>query len=420
MDDADGGRSTSRYGSPPRTGAASSLEGEAYYLQGTQKARVTWGYGDAPEPMLSTHRSQRAAAFDAGGESVQGTRTLLTMVKPAYRPGKIARLNRVVEALETQGVLPASMVGDIEPPEYAIDESTLRAYSLPPMPPEDYQEYARAREPGVVAAGASLEISFYEHDHQAAAAADARGGSPRRLRPPMPDADAEERAQEGAGRSAAHDAAGGGVPSTSAASSPRRARGSAEARLSSELKTGVETVWFFIKQNEIRARQRDLRREVSPSGGADDEDAQEARPAGERRGRGGDAAVGDGDDDDGSGSDAGGDVEDADDGGASDGDEYDVAGRPAHRLSSRDFLENTPIVICKLASASRATVPASLNDAVTSSTHPLSMFNTGYVYDPYDLVVVKEPPKTEPYYVVRDPHPWLARTRAGARAGSIG
>ena len=108
---------------------------------------MTRGYGDAPEPMLFTHRSQRAAAFDAGGESVQGTRTLLTMVKPAYRPGKIARLNRV-EALETQGVLPASMVGDIEPPEYAIDESTLRAYSLPPMPPEDHQEYAPAREPG--------------------------------------------------------------------------------------------------------------------------------------------------------------------------------------------------------------------------------------------------------------------------------
>lgn len=409
--------------SPLQMGVAETFEGEAYYLQGTQKARVIKGYGVPPEPDLLTHHSRHhlhlraAESFDAVAESVQNPRKLLTMVKPAYRPGKIARLNRVEDA-ESQKQVPLSMIHG-ETPDYTISEAELRAYNLPPMMTDEGDlEFGTSGAPSdAFTRRRGQEISFF--DQSATLHANKNHAGPSRpsdtpatngehVSMERPGHDAQDNSPAPSTSNGDNNASRQQMHSSCSQSKGRQARSGAP-RTSSELKTGVDTVWFFIQQNEIRCRRRgrkssrnrsQLARKPLEGDVGEAINAHDAPPAM--------AAASNTDiheqlsDDVTLGASAHENFS-SDDESYEDDFAFDANGNPSQRkqLSSQDFLENTPIVICQLASASHIPVPASFNEALQLPSHPSSRLKAGHVYDPYDLVVVKEPPKTEPYYVVR-------------------
>ena len=435
MDGTNGARGdrtmSTQNASPLQMGVADTFEGEAYYLQGTQKARVIKGYGVPPEPELFTHNSHHhlhlraAESFDAVAESVQGPRKLLTMVKPAYRPGKIARLNRVEDA-QSQKQVPLSMIHG-ETPDYTISEAELRAYNLPPMIADEGDlEFGTSGAPSdAFTRRRGQEISFFDQSATLHANKNHAGSSPpsdtsgtnvEHASMERPGHDAQDNSPAPSTSNGDNKALRQQMHSRCSQSKGRQARSGAPMT-SSELKTGVDTVWFFIQQNEIRCRRRGRKSSRNrsrlarkPLGGDIDEaiNAHDAPPSNtdiheqERittlhhcEQLSDDVTLGASAHEKFSSDDES--YEDEDDFA------FDANSNPSQRkqLSSQDFLENTPIVICQLASASHVPAPASFNEALQLPSHPSSRLKAGHVYDPYDLIVVKEPPKTEPYYVVR-------------------
>ena len=339
------GRSSSQEEEVYKRSGIVSVDGidDEYYLQGTQATRGIKGYGAPPRTAYGYQDlamfAQRSASdsYDLQYDdndihnirvytkvNSAAKKTSLSMVSPVYRPGKLARINGIEE---TMPHLPKTMVAGLAP-RYNVDTQSLLSYDLPNQKVQD----------------SLISSNLKEHsdgNYEALSVLDPTCDS---IKGEVETRNSEEFKRVDVKN--IHDV------------------GIHYDLKFSELETGVQTAWYFIKQNEMHMKkQADHHRPETKASASSEEESKEQQ-------------------------------------------EIDNLSS-GHLKTSEDFIHNTPIVICQLANSSSVAslAPSSFNEAIKSTTmsgyHPFSAFNRGYFYDPYNLVVVKEPTRDQPYYVVR-------------------
>ena len=460
------------------------LDDEACFLRGTQAARGVKGYGEPPglarnfrgtmytSTSTTFSEDDNADFYETRGFMASGgaaRRTTLAMVKPLYRPGKLARLNHVDTSAPR---LPGAIVSRLTP-QYRIDRKALRSYSLPPS---TVDASVRRRGPGVgVGVGDEDDEDDDDDDESSTQGDDVEVDN---------DGDGAnevdivvDKASDNIDANFLHrheqwkriprhvaevDAASAAVASSSSRSSlgvPITSPGhrvNARAEIFSDLRTGIETVWYFIRQNEMLAMRRACGR--NGQGRAGEAETGEAIPEEEvnhqrsrqqhlleetsEKGTHNQKGVAS------SSSDLETDTAENDEkpdcdkvidddmhyaqylmepGDATVVGDIDVGDSiraplddindaesfieeeesSLNRHTSDDFIQKTPIVICQLATSPPAgsVIPGSFHEALRTPAAADALVSTsqgaqGYVYDPYNLVVVKEPRRDAPYYVI--------------------